>query len=221
MSEHKPSAFNWNLPFYLALAVVITALVMVIILGRPAAVPAPIATLPPPTNTPLVISTAAPTPTPTPGLPAAVSEKGRSFIAALEGMYLKAYEDAGGYCTIGIGHRVDQSYCNNGMSISTTRAFQWFDEDLIRTQAFLVSELGSVELNQCQYDAVASFEFNVGPYTFRQSGISIQIRLGNYLEVPDLLRKFIYAGGGNPNSGLQTRREAESKLFEECVYAQG
>lgn len=171
--------------------------------------------------TPEPTVTLAPTFTPTSIYATAISEKGKRFIIALEGLHLEPYLDVGGKCTLGIGHLVTQEYCTQKMSITSNKAFEWFDEDLDKVSAFLRGEVGDSPMNQCQYDALTSFAFNVSNWTFRKSGVALSIRLGNYSEVPLQMKKFVYIDGGDPIMGLDVRRKAEARLFEECVYEYG
>jgi GH24 family phage-related lysozyme (muramidase) len=148
-----------------------------------------------------------------------VSEKGKKFIVALEGISLVPYTDAAGYCTIGIGHVPEWKWCYGHSQISEAQAYDFFDQDIGNTEAFLKNELKSIQLDQCQFDAMASFEFNVGPYTFRYSGVAIDLRLGRFTDIPYDLENYIYsAQNGNPQSGLLVRRKAEGVLFSDCNY---
>jgi GH24 family phage-related lysozyme (muramidase) len=174
-----------------------------------------------PTSTPALITAtpiATPTITPIP-LIVKVSDKGKEFIKALEGTSLTPYTDAAGYCTIGIGHVPEWKWCYGHSQITEKQALDFFDQDIANTETFLKKELKDIQLNQCQFDAMASFEFNVGPYTFRYSGVAIDIRLGKFDDVPYDLENYIYsAQNGNPLSGLLVRRKAEGLLFSDCDY---
>jgi lysozyme len=166
------------------------------------------------------------TPTATPIHPIRVSEKGKKFIAAMEGKSLVAYFDASNHCTIGYGHQVEEAWCYGELKITDSKADEWFDQDIKVSERFLAMEIldknmAHVSINQCQYDALASFLFNMGGYYFRTSGILDAVKIRDYLAVPEILARYIYAGGGVPVDGLKVRRGAEARLFEECVYEFG
>lgn len=156
---------------------------------------------------------------PTPLPPAKkVSDAGRRFIAFEEGDSLAAYFDVGMHCTIGTGHQVDPVWCLGELKVSEDQSREWFDQDIVNTEKHLAETLGGVKLNQCQFDALASFHFNLGSYYFDHSGMIEVLQEGNFTAIPDVLGKFVYAEGKGPIKGMQIRRAAEAKLFSECQY---
>jgi GH24 family phage-related lysozyme (muramidase) len=147
-----------------------------------------------------------------------VSVEGRKFISLEEGDSLIAYFDVGQHCTIGTGHQVDPVWCLGELKITADKAREWFDQDIVNTERHLAEKLGGVNLNQCQFDALASFHFNLGNYYFDNSGMIEVLQEGNFTAIPDVLGKFVYAEGKGPIKGMQIRRAAEAKLFSECQY---
>lgn len=125
-----------------------------------------------------------------------VSDNGKALIKEFEGLKLKPYTCSGGQITIGYGH-------SNGRYsyITESSAEQLLDDDLKMVEKYL----NKYDLNQSQFDAVASFIFNVGIGNFERSTFS---KTWN----PDELRKWVYANGEKLN-GLIKRREAEIELF--------
>jgi GH24 family phage-related lysozyme (muramidase) len=175
-----------------------------------------------PTSIPteIFISTVIPEPTNTP-LPvvSSVSQEGQKFIMIFEALSLVPYNDIGGKCTVGYGHYLYDGPCQSDTPISEAKAVRLFDEDIAITESVLNDDLEDVELNQCQYDALASFIFNVGKYVWRMSSVSIAVRFGELEEVSYQLQRYIYpSGGGYPLASLEFRRRAEGRLFDECRY---
>jgi GH24 family phage-related lysozyme (muramidase) len=147
-----------------------------------------------------------------------VSDEGRKFIAFFEGNSQIAFFDVGRHCTIGIGHLVDPIWCIGELKAKDDDIKDWFDDDIKNTEKYLATRLGMVRLNQCQFDALASFHFNLGNYYFDYSGMVEILQKGEFDSVPDVFAKFVYSEGIGPIEGMQVRRAAEAKLFEECVY---
>jgi lysozyme len=169
-------------------------------------------------RTVLVIQTATPLPTPTSTpRPNRVSEDGKSFIKFFEGKSLVAYFDAAKHCTIGIGHMTDDIWCYGELKTTDLQADKWFAEDIQNTERYLAIELGGINLIQCQFDALADFEFNLGNYYFEVSGIKNALLKNDYMGVVDIFGMYTYANGIQID-GLVIRRAADAKLFQECVY---
>jgi len=63
-------------------------------------------------------------------------------------------------------------------------------------------------INQNQFDALVSFVFNIGGHAFRESTLLKKLNAGEYDQVPDQLRRWIYSGG-KVVKGLINRREKE------------
>lgn len=171
-------------------------------------------------RTVIVVHTATPLPTPTATpKPRHISASGKLFIMFFEQRSLVAYYDIGGHCTIGIGHRMDSMWCDGELKASEAQIDAWFEEDIKQTEHTMAIELGGVELNQCQYDALASFTFNLGDYYLRVSGFRDKLLNNDYVGVLDIFAKYKFVKGVEVK-GLVTRRAAEAKLFTECEYIQ-
>jgi lysozyme len=146
-----------------------------------------------------------------------LSKGGAQFIASLEGMRTKLYNDPAGHCTIGIGHLVHRGRCNGNepaefkKGISRQRAYQLLQKDARRMEA-AVNGLG-VPLNQNQFDALVSFTYNLGPgWTVQKTGIRDALKARRYRDVPREMKKWVMAGG-QKLPGLVKRRNLEGKLF--------
>ncbi|WP_245186887.1 lysozyme [Enterococcus larvae] len=137
-----------------------------------------------------------------------ISQKGRDLIKEFEGLRLTAYQDSVGVWTIGYGH-TKGVYA--GMTISEQQANQFLDED-IRTHAYGIYNYVQVQLNQNQFDALASFHFNLGPYILSGSTLLVYINSSNWKDAASEMKKYVKAGG-QTLPGLVRRREAEAELF--------
>lgn len=154
-----------------------------------------------------------------------ISDKGINLIKKFEGCRLTAYKCPAGIWTIGYGHT--GADVTSGKTISQDEADRLFKQDL-KVHSKNVSKLLTVPVNQNQFDALVSLEYNIGVGNFKSSSI---LRLLNQ-------RKFFEAGARflfeNPNSktpeekykgcwvfdnkkkvlnGLVRRRAEEQRLF--------
>ena len=76
-----------------------------------------------------------------------------------------------------------------------------------------VEEMVSIPLNQCQFDALTSWCFNLGPSNLRSSTLLQVLNQGDYEGVPHQIKRWNKVSG-QVNDGLIRRREAEALLFE-------
>lgn len=147
-----------------------------------------------------------------------VSPAGEAFIKREEALRLRAYDDGVGCQTIGWGHVIkpeDGIDCNK--SISKEKAQEILNKDLREVDRAL-SRLIKVPVNQNQYDALASFVFNLGEDKVRDSTLFRKLNNGEYAAVDDQLNRWVYAGGKimdgpDGKSGLVGRRRREGQLF--------
>ena len=152
-----------------------------------------------------------------------VSADGTRFVASFEGFRPNLYNDPANHCTIGYGHLVHQGPCNGsepaklqaGLTEAQARDLLGAELDLA---AAAVRELVTVDLNQAQFDALASFTFNVGRGNLRSSTLLRKLNAGSYDEVPAQLRRWTRAGG-RVLPGLVRRRAAEGNLFSTGDYS--
>lgn len=143
--------------------------------------------------------------------PMKTSDKGRRFIEMWEGLFLHTYNDGVGVLTIGYGHTTaagpPRVYW--GMTITQPEADQILASDLASVEAD-VNHHTTHPLTQDQFDAMVSFDFNVGAYS--RSNVLRAINLGRLdLVGPDLMM-WVH-GGGHVMPGLVRRRKAEAALF--------
>src|SRR6476620_4109828 len=89
-----------------------------------------------------------------------VDQSGLDFIARWEGVVLHVYKDIVGIPTIGVGHFLlpGESF---PIGITRERALEILAKDVANCEDAL-NRFVTVPLNQNQYNALASFIFNVG-----------------------------------------------------------
>lgn len=99
-----------------------------------------------------------------------LSDAGARLIADREGLELEAYLDTRGILTIGIGHTsaAGPPRVHEGMKISEEEAWKIFRDDNARFRKECLN-LVHAPLHQYEYDAMASFIFNLGTTQFSAS----------------------------------------------------
>lgn len=135
-----------------------------------------------------------------------ISREGVLLIKSFEGFRSRAVAGPDGGWIIGYGHRAS---AREGASVSEAEAELLLQYDLMPVQAALSQGL-TREVNQHQYDALASFAFSVGPDTFRFSDVLTRFNAGDDAATAEAL-----AGWPEPvrrDVGLR-RRAAERALF--------
>lgn len=152
------------------------------------------------------------------------SANGRSFIEAFEGLFLEAYDDyddhvvqpgqvVRGTLTIGYGHTSaagpPQVYI--GMVITNQEADAILASDL-RSVEIEVTHLVKVSLNQSQFDALVSFQFNTGWLAHPQCSLLRALNAGNYNLADNDFALYDMASG-KVEAGLQRRRHGEALMF--------
>ncbi len=148
-----------------------------------------------------------------------MSEPGRKKLAAWEGLRRRAYRDAAGKLTIGVGHLLTKSELSSGKiwikgenvryaaGLTDGQILDLLGQDLKGAEK-AVNEGVEVELWQPQFDALVSFCFNVGAAAFKNSTLLRRLNQGGYEEVPDQLRLWVHCNGAVV-PGLVKRREQE------------
>lgn len=140
-----------------------------------------------------------------------ISESGYEFIKKLEGFRAKAYLCPAGVATIGYGHTKDTIL---GMTITEPYA-----DTLLRNDCkSIISILNKipVSLSQNQFDAIASFIYNVGITAFLNSTMCEKLNSGN-TDIASEFGRWVYCNG-KKLKGLQNRRNKESMLYSNGNY---
>jgi len=150
------------------------------------------------------------------------SQNGRNLIESFEGLILQTYDDYNdhivntgdtvhGVLTIGYGHTnaAGPPSIHIGQTISKDEADQILGSDLGRVEQEVIN-LVHVPLNQNQFDALVSFQFNTG--ALRHSSTLPLLNEKKYVEAADHLLLYNKAGG-RVLAGLVRRRQQEKTLF--------
>lgn len=143
------------------------------------------------------------------------SEAGVAFIAAHEGIVTRAYRDAAGVWTIGIGHTAAAGapVPKAGMTITRAEAFAILAADLPKYERRVDAALAAVQ--QHVFDGAVSFDFNTGAI-HRASWVAA-FRTGDMAEMRKGLTLWTKAGG-RVLRGLERRRAAEADLIADGWY---
>lgn len=142
--------------------------------------------------------------------PRTTGEQGLALIKDSEGLRLSTYLDAVGKPTIGYGHLIRSGETFKG-PISQQQAEALLRKDLYDTEQGIAKAV-RVSITQGQFDALASFVFNLGAGRLRSSTLLRKLNAGDYAGAADQFLLWDKAGG-KPLKGLTKRRQAERKLF--------
>lgn len=137
-----------------------------------------------------------------------ISEIGINLIKQFEGCRLKSYKCPAGIWTIGYGHTKD---VKEGLTITQEKAEALLKQDL-KIHCKNVSNLVKIPLKQNEFDALVSFEYNVGYGNFSKSTMLKLINSGNKKDASDEFDKWIYVNGKEVK-GLKIRRAKEKAYF--------
>lgn len=143
-----------------------------------------------------------------------ISSKGYAIIKEFEGFRSKAYLDTGGVWTIGYG----TIKYPNGVSVkkgdtcTEAQADKWMQSDCAWVRKTLRTKITSKKLNQNQYDALASFIYNIGETQFGTSTLLSLINRDNFQGAASQFGRWVN-DNGKRIQGLVNRRAAEKKLF--------
>ncbi len=136
------------------------------------------------------------------------SDRGRGLIKQYEGLRLQAYRCPAGVPTIGWGHTEGVKM---GQTITERQAEQLLTEDL-RPIERLLNTMG-INFRQEQFDAIASWIFNLGRGAFVASTLCKRIQAGaDDEQITDELVRWIHSDG-RPLKGLMLRRVSEANMF--------
>ena len=138
-----------------------------------------------------------------------ISQKGIDLIKQFEGCRLEAYKCPAGVWTVGYGHT--GSDVTQGTKITQEKVESLLKSDLT-VHCNNVSKLVKVKLNQNQFDALVSFEYNIAYGNLSSSTLLKLLNKGDYTGAANQFGKWVYAGG-KVLAGLQKRRKAEKELF--------
>ena len=138
-----------------------------------------------------------------------ISEEGISLIKNYEGCRLEAYQDSVGIWTIGYG--VIKGV-KEGDKINQEEADHLLQEELPEYEGY-INDMIKVPLEQCQFDALVCWVYNLGPNNLKDSTLLRILNEGDYNGVPEQIKRWNKAGG-TVLAGLVKRRSAEADLFQ-------
>jgi|SRR5215471_16130996 len=141
-----------------------------------------------------------------------IDKRGLDLVKHFEGLHLKAYRDPVGILTIGYGHtgiRHNDGSVHQGRVITKEEADNLLAYDM-KFFGERVDKLVTVSLDQDQFDALTSFDFNTG--ALHKSTLLKKLNAGDYHGAADEFLKWNKAGG-KVLRGLTRRRESERNLF--------
>lgn len=143
------------------------------------------------------------------------SANGRKFIELWEGAFFKTYDDGTGVLTIGYGHTTAAGppMVMPGMTLTQEEADAILSADLASVEV-QVNRLVTAPINQNQFDAFVSFDYNTGGLS--RSSLLRSFNQGDLSQVKGDLALWA-RGGGRYLPGLARRRAAEYILFSTGV----
>ena len=137
-----------------------------------------------------------------------ISTAGVDLLTHFEGLRLEAYQDSVGVWTIGYGHTKGVT---PSMKITESQANNLLRTELIEYQNY-INSMVNVSLDQCQFDALVCWVYNLGPTNLSNSTLLTLLNQGVKLQIPKQIRRWNKAGG-RVLKGLVRRREAEALMF--------
>ena len=137
-----------------------------------------------------------------------ISTAGVDLLTHFEGLRLEAYQDSVGVWTIGYGHTKGVTA---SMKITESQANNLLKTELIEYQNY-INSMVNISLDQCQFDALVCWVYNLGPTNLKNSTLLTLLNQGVKFQIPDQIRRWNRAGG-KVLKGLVRRREAEALMF--------
>jgi lysozyme len=144
-----------------------------------------------------------------------IGQKGLDLIKEFEGFRDKAYKDEAGVWTIGYGTiRVNNVPVTQGMTCTQADAERWL-RDYVRPMCTRISTIVKVPLTQNQFDALASFAYNLGDGALQQSTLLRTLHAKQPItEAMFTAWNKVRANGVlRESDGLTRRRKREYQLF--------
>jgi len=143
------------------------------------------------------------------------SSNGLNLIKRFEGYSAIPYKDTSGRPTIGYGHLIKAGEVFG--AVSNLDATNLLSGDVLWSEN-VVNTMVTVTINQCQFDALVDFVYNLGSGNFQKSTLLSYI---NNNETMDKIvaQIIVWDRSANViNQGLLNRRNAEAKLYSTGDY---
>ncbi len=144
-----------------------------------------------------------------------ITQEGLDLIKRFEGFSPTIYICPAGYPTIGYGHVVREDERHRfAEGIDEQEAENLLQRD-VRWAERGVLRLIDVPLSDGQFDALASFTFNLGTGALQRSTLRRKVNREEHAEVPREFMRWVWAGGKRLK-GLERRRRAEVEAYCSC-----
>jgi lysozyme len=142
-----------------------------------------------------------------------LSDEGRKVLADREGMRLEAYKDSVGVWTIGLGHTsaAGPPKVTPGLTITEDQAWEIFRRDVQTFRAQLRGAI-KVPVEQHQFDALASFIYNIGAGGFKGSTALKRLNQGDYAGCAQAMLMW------SKPPEVMSRRRGEVEQFRNATY---
>lgn len=142
------------------------------------------------------------------------SAEGIYLMHKYESCRLTAYPDpATGGAPFTIGYGETGPHVKPGMTITHAQADAMFSDRLAREfEPGVINALGGTEVNQCEFDALVCFAYNVGLANLRGSTLMRMLKAGYKKVAADQFLRWDKAAGKRM-LGLYRRRVSERALF--------
>jgi lysozyme len=147
------------------------------------------------------------------------SERGIDFIKKAEGFRAHLYNDVAGHCTIGYGHLVHLEPTDGraeeqpfAAGITEAAAEELLRADVRAKAEHYIRIAVKVPLEQCQFDALCSFTYNLGGKAFMSSTLLKKVNDRDFGAAAMEFGRWVHAGG-HIVDGLIKRRSAEAQMF--------
>ena len=114
-----------------------------------------------------------------------ISQEGIALIKKFEGVEYNAYKCAAGVWTIGYGHTKGVS---EGDTITKAEADEMLVLELEEYEK-AVNDALTISVDQCMFDALVSWTYNLGPSNLNASTMLKVLNSGDYEGVPAILRE--------------------------------
>jgi len=147
------------------------------------------------------------------------SNNGIRLIQELEGLRLTSYLCSAGVPTIGYGatYYHDGSKVKLGQTITKEQASQMLVDHLKEFEGSVTGLLNKTKVNQNQFDALVSLNYNIGPTNLAISQLLRFVKLNpNDPRIAAEFAKWNRAGG-EVVTGLVRRRKKEAQLYFAAV----
>ena len=142
-----------------------------------------------------------------------ISEKGYAIIREFEGFKAEAYLDTGGVWTIGFGtiKYPNGQRVKKGDTCTREQAEQWLKNDCKWVDVCL-DKYVTAKTTQNQFDALASFVYNIGETAFAKSTMLTLLNQNNFTAAANQFDRWVF-DNGKRITGLANRRTKEKALF--------